>query len=136
MNEEKEEFVNTKTIIKVKEKDSVPQFNYDKPIQSDVKFEFNVGGENKFLNKKTYRNTNEFPVTNNKYNDYNNNFRDEDNKDLFMTDRHYNKLKYDILQLPDMVSSYKKEDLEANFFKYNYKENIRSFKPLVTNVFL
>jgi hypothetical protein len=35
--------------------------------------------------------------------------------------------------MPDLVPTFKKDDLETNFFKYNYKENTRSFKPLITN---
>jgi hypothetical protein len=95
--------------------------------------EFNVGKKDSFLNSKRYRSDNEFPVTSNRYNEPKVNFRDEDNHDLYVTDKLYNKMKYDILQMPDYVPTFKKEDLDMNLFKYNYKENVRSFKPFVTN---
>ena len=98
-------------------------------LKTKDNLEFNVG-EKKFLGVKRFRINDEFPVFRRKYQE-GVNFREEDNKDMFLTDRHFNKLKYDILQLPDLVTKY---DKDSNFFKYNYKEQIRSFKPIVTNV--
>lgn len=95
--------------------------------------EYNIGNKN-FLKVKKHRPKNEFSVLNYRNGDYEDiNLREEDNMNKYEFDRMQNKIKYDILELPDYVSKFSKENLESNFFKYNYKENIRSFKPIITN---
>jgi hypothetical protein len=49
---------------------------------------------------------------------------DDYNQNLFDYDSHFNKLKYDLFKLPDLVNKFDKSDLESNFFKYNYVVNL------------
>lgn len=88
------------------------------------------------LGRKTYRkDLTEFYVFRRQFNESKRLLYDEYNKDLTDYDSRLNKLTYDLFQLPDYVTDYSREKLETNFFNYNYKENVRSFKPTVHEVY-
>ena len=60
-------------------------------------------------------------------------YRAEDNVDMFVKHEYKDKLRYDILQLPDVIAKNALADTELNTFRYNLRENIRVIKPIIYN---
>jgi hypothetical protein len=90
--------------------------------------EINVGQAN-VLGRKTRRPENEIAVYDLNQSRLPTYYKFDDSGNY---DKLENKLKYDMIDLND-IPKYNTEDLKFNMFRYNIRENTRSFKPIITN---